>query len=553
MKDAQNSLFFKLFPKCRRTFDHTKFIFQKTSFRDMLLVPYTGPFGRPELLHLLRRTLFGINKSDVAYFNNQTLQQVVTTLLTPPPPPSNPPLVDYAGDPTLAIGTTWVNGPSNSNYQTQRGSSLRSWWSGQMLTQGVSLREKMVIFLHNHAPTTVGGAVNEAIYAYRYNVLLRNYALGNFKAFIRALTIDPAMLYYLNGRSNFRNAPNENYARELQELFTVGKDLPAYFTEGDVQQAAKVLTGWRVNNTTLQTYFDSNVHDPANKTFSNFYGNTVIQGRTGPTAGDLELDDLLNMIFAHPEVARYLVRKIYRFFVYYDIDSAIEANVIVPLADLFRSGNYAIAPVLRALFSSQHFFDQIESKGCYIRNPLEFCVGTGRTLGLTGMAAASDTTGRYRNYRFFRDSANQQTMDIGGPPDVSGWPAYYQMPGFHELWINADTLRKRKEFIDRMIVSGSSGMKADILLFTASLANPSDPNALIAEVIELLHTLPSDPPVIASLKSILLSNQASDSYWTVAWNTYQANPSNTTNLNVVRTRLQTFYQAVLGMAEYNLI
>jgi uncharacterized protein (DUF1800 family) len=516
----------------------------------MPLVPYTGPFGKPELLHLLRRAFFGVNKADLAYFSNKSLQQVVNILLTPPALQPNPPLADYTGDPAIAVGTTWVNGPSNNNYQTQRGSSLKAWWISQMLTPGVSIREKMVLFLHNHAPTTIGGAVNEAIFAYRYNVLLRTHALGNFKSFIRALTIDPAMLYYLNGRSNFKNAPNENYARELQELFTIGKDLSAHFTESDVQQAARVLTGWRVNTTTLQTYFDPNVHDTGNKTFSSFYNNTDIQGKMGPTAGDQELDALLNMIFAHPEVARYLVRKIYRFFVYYDIDSNIENNVIVPLADIFRNGNYEMAPVLQALFTSQHFFDQIESKGCMLRNPLEFCVGIGRIFGLTGLAG--DTTGLYRNYRFFRDNASQQTMDIGAPPDVSGWPPYYQKPNYHELWINADTLRKRKEFIDRIIISGSNGMKADIILFTAGLSNPADPNALIAEVLELVHTLPSDPTVIASLKSILLSNQASDAYWTIAWNTYQNNP-NTTNLNIVRTRLQTFYQAVLGMAEYNLI
>jgi uncharacterized protein (DUF1800 family) len=259
------------------------------------------------------------------------------------------------------------------------------------------------------------------------------------------------------------------------------------------------------------------------------------------------------MIFAHPEVARHIVRKIYRFFVYYDIDNSIENNVIVPLADIFRNGNYEIKPVLQALFTSQHFFDHIESKGCVIRNPLEFCVGTGRTFGLTGTAAPGDITGIYRNYRFFRDSANQQTMDVGTPPDVSGWPPYYQKPNFHELWINADTLRKRKEFLDRIVISGSNGMKADILLFTSTLSNPADPNALIAEVLELVHTLPSDSAVILSLKSILLSNQTSDAYWTVAWNAYQSNPTNMTNLNIVRTRLQTFYQAVLGMAEYNLV
>lgn len=518
----------------------------------MPLAPYTGPFNKPELLHLLRRCLFGVKKADLNVFTNKSLSYTVNYLLTVPTTPPNPPLVNYTGDPNNAVGTTWVDGPPNNNFQGQRGASLRAWWVGLMLNQSTNIREKMVLFLHNHAPTTIGGSVQEALIAYRYNALLRQYALGNFKSFIRALTIDPAMLYYLNGRSNFRNAPNENYARELQELFTVGKDLPTHYTESDVQQAAKVLTGWRVNTTTYQTYFDPNVHDTGNKTFSTFYGGTVIAGKTGATAGDQELDALLNMIFAHPEVARHIVRKLYRFFVYYDIDSNIENNVIVPLADTFRNNNYELKPVLQELFMSQHFFDQVESRGCHIRNPLDFCVGTGRTFGLTGTAAVGDIPGIYSNYTFFRTYANQQTMDPGNPPDVSGWPAYYQKPNYHELWANADTLRKRKDFVDRIAV-GTTGMKLDVLGFTASLSNPADPNALIAEVLELLHTLPSDSTTITSLKSILLSNQATDSYWTTAWTAYVNSPSNTTNLNIVRTRLQTFYQAVLGMAEYNLI
>lgn len=518
----------------------------------MSLPLYTGTFGNAELLHLLRRTTFGVKKADVLQFANQPLADVVDALLTASANPPAPPLADYTGDPDIPVGSTWVNGPSNASFGGQRNSSLRGWWFGLMLNQTPNIEEKMVLFLHNHTPTTIGSPVQQPIYAYRYNALLRQFALGNFKSFIRALTIDPAMLYYLDGRLNFNNAPNENYARELQELFTIGKDLAPSFTESDVQQAAKALTGWRVNDTTLQTYFDPTKHDTSNKTFSGFYNNTVITGQSGATAGDIELDALLNMIFAHPEVARFVVRKIYRFFVYYDIDNDIETNVIVPLADTFRNNNYEIRPVLEELLMSQHFFDQIESKGCHIRNPIDFCVGMGRIFGLVGTALPTDIPGTYNNYRVFRTYASQQTMDPGTPPNVSGWPAYYQGPNFHELWINSETLRRRKDFIDRLVV-GTSGMKANLLGFTASLNNPSDPNALIAEVLELVHTLPSDPATILSLKSILLSNQVDDFYWTTAWNSYVANPTNTTAINTVRSRLQTFYQAVLGMAEYNLI
>ena len=179
--------------------------------------------------------------------------------------------------------------------------------------------------------------VGNANWVFRQQELIRQYTLGNYKNLVRDITKDIAMLRYLNGYLNQASAPDENYARELMELFTLGKGPGSQYTENDVKEAAKVLTGWQVNATTYTTVFNSNRHSTANKTFSSFFNNTVITGRTGATAGDLELDDLLNMIFAQQEVAKYIVRKFYRWFVYYTIDSATETNVITPLADIFQN------------------------------------------------------------------------------------------------------------------------------------------------------------------------------------------------------------------------
>ena len=350
---------------------------------------------------------------------------------------------------------------------------------------------------------------------------------------------------------NTRTAPNENYGRELQELFTVGKDSPPYYTEGDVQTAAKVLTGWEIDAPNLTSKFTVSRHVTTDKTFSTFYGGTVITGRSDANAGMTELTDLLNMIFAKDEVAKYIVRKIYRFFVYYNIDATIEAQVITPLAATFRNSGYEIAPVMLELLSSQHFFDAVTSKGCMIKNPVEYIVGLARHFGLT-YTTAPDFINQYKNWRYFLDQGTNQQMKIGNPPNVAGWAAYYQSPSYHELWINAETLRRKKEFADKLITSNSNGMSFNILGFTASLDNPSDPNDLIDEVIELMHVISEDTTIKAQLKSILLSNQTSDSYWSDAWNNYIGAPTNTTFRNTVQTRLRTFYQAVTSMAEYHL-
>jgi uncharacterized protein (DUF1800 family) len=522
----------------------------------MPITPYGGTWGQTQRLHLLRRTLFGASKADIAAFATMSMTDMVTSLLTFSTTPTTMPLVDYtANQPSIdTLNTTWVNSPTDSLNQFQRTQSLRGWWMGLMLQQERNIREKMTFFWHNHVPTDIGSSFGEAHYAYRYNVLLRQSCLGNFKTFIRQVSTQPAMLYYLSGISNSKTAPNENYGRELQELFCIGKDLIPSYTEADVQAAAQVLTGWQVDTPTLSSKFTLSRHTTTNKTFSGFYGNgtpVVITGRNDANAGATELDDLLNMIFAHPEVARYVVRKIYRFFVYYKIDATVETNVIVPLADLFRTGGYEILPVMQALFTSQHFYDMAFANSCMIKSPIDHNIGLARVFGVV-LPAATDIVNLYKDFRYFSDESDKQGQKPGNTPNVAGWPAYYQTPNFHELWITADTLRKRKEFCDKLLASNYNNMKVDVLAFTMTLDNPSDPNFLIDEALSLLHPLPSDVALKTSLKAILLSNQVTDSYWTTAWTNYIGTPTNTTYATTVRTRLQTLYQAITNMAEFHL-
>jgi uncharacterized protein (DUF1800 family) len=331
---------------------------------------YTGTFGNAELVHLLKRTLFGVKQSDIKTFSGKTLTEVVNTLLNnvnvPLPPINNYNDGTYT-DANVVLGQTWVNAAyTDGTANSRRSTSHKSWWMGQMIKQPPSIQEKMVLFWHNHFATQTE-TIADARYEYKHSALLRTLALGNFKTLVKQITVDPAMLKYLNGYLNVKNAPDENYGRELQELFTVGKGPNSLYTEADVKAAARVLTGYTINGTTISSGFDANKHDTANKQFSAFYGNKIITGKTG-AAGATELDEMIDMLFATNECALFICRRIYRFFVYYAIDDATEANVIVPLAAIFRSNNYEIKPVLQALFTSQHFFDQL-NRGV-LSNPL---------------------------------------------------------------------------------------------------------------------------------------------------------------------------------------
>lgn len=522
----------------------------------MALAVYSGTWGQTQLLHLLRRTLFGVKKTDLTHFAGKTMSEVVAELLAVPTAAPAPPVNHYQNyfstpDPQVALGETWVNLTNEGGlYQFQRLESLRGWWLGLMIEQQPSIVEKMTLFLHSHIPVEMGRVVSSPFYCYRYLALLRAHALGNFKNLVNAMTTDLAMMRYLNNEDNIKNAPNENYARELQELFTIGKDLPTAFTEDDVKAAARVLTGWRIAwPDTLQIYFLPSVHDEGNKVFSNFYNNTVITGRSGDNAGRDELNDLMDMIFAQNEVAKYIIRKIYRFFVYYKIDAAVETNVIVPLANTFRSNNYELLPVLLELFQSEHFYNPLYM-GCNIKNPLELAAGLARTFNVPPLT--SGITALYQRNQIIGKAASQMGMEAGAPPNVAGWEAYRIAPNYHENWITSDILRTRENFVESMVTHGFEYYTFDVLTFTTTLDNPENPNLLISEVLTLIHPLASQTAVVTALKNILLSNQTGDYYWTNAWTTYTADPSNAVNRDVVKTRLQNFYTAVLKMVEYQL-
>jgi uncharacterized protein (DUF1800 family) len=523
--------------------------------------PYTGPWGTNEVIHLLKRTMFGAKKTDVDYFDTRTMDQAVDELLNPTAANPAPPVKEYTTstqpgtpDTNIAQGSTWVNDINNDGtVQSQRRASYKKWWTGTLINQDRSIREKMVFLWIDH----FGNEANEVGYGnwvYMQHSLIRQHVLGNFKQMVDAITKDYAMLRYLNGYLNVASAPDENYGRELLELFTLGKGPASQYTEADVKETAKVLTGWRVNGTNYTTFFDPNRHSTVNKTFSSFFNNTVITGRTGATAGQLELNDLLNMIFAKDEVAKFIVRKFYRWFVYYEIDSATEANVITPLADIFRNNNYNIIPVLSALFKSEHFYDVL-NQSCLIKTPADIVIGTMREYNVR-MPVSTDWNTSYGHWNTLYAFMFTQGLNLHDPPNVAGMPAYYQEPSFHEIWITTDSLPKRNQYTDIMTNTGYSRngfrMQFEFVEYAKTLSNPGNPNDLINDALKYIYRLNLSPQVKDQMKiQMLLSNQLYDYYWTNAWSAYIASPT-VANFNIVNTRLRDLFRYLMNLSEYQL-
>ncbi len=523
------------------------------------IVPYSGVWGVAQARHLLRRTLFGFTKADVDFFAAMTMETAVDYIMNAPTTQPNPPVNGYntqnSTDPNIAAGSTWVNGPDDNNFTGKRRNSLYAWWMQQILKPERHIREKMVVFWHHHFATEVEN-VGSPIIAYNHHALLRKDCLGNFKTMVKDITVDSAMLRYLNGYLNTKTAPDENYARELMELFTLGKSADSQYSEDDVKAAAKVLTGWRINNSNFTSFFDATKHDTTNKTFSDFFKpNNVITGQTA-AAGANETDDLINMIFQKEDVvSKHIVRQLYRYFVYYVIDSTIETNVIAPLAADFKL-DWDIKKVVTALLKSQHFYDT-NYVGCYIKNPIDLVASTLKVFNIT--FPTTPVEDQYQAWYTMWAAAAIAGMALGNPPNVSGWPAYYQTPQFHQIWLNSDTLPKRIQAAVALMAVGypyrgnNNKLQADVIEFAKQFSNPSDPNILIQDCIDILSPFDLSSTTKAGLKqSTLLFGQSQDYYWTTAWNDYIANPTDANKKNTVNTGLILMLKYILDLAENQL-
>lgn len=547
------------------------------------IAPYTGAWTIWEAAHLLRRTGFGAKKADIDALLALSMSDAVNSLLniSAPTVPSAAALNYYQntlpdsggillGDTWTANNLTYVNSnDGTNNYYRQL--SLTSWNWGLCINDGTSIREKMTQFWYHFIPVNFDDlrntVNNSSTVSNDYMTLLRSNALGNFKTLIQAIAKSPAMLVFLGGQYSTATAPNENFGRELLELFTLGKVPTQNYTEDDVKSAAKVLSGWRVTNSNfnaaypLPVAFSSTYHNQTNKLFSGYFGSATINNQAG-AAGANEFDIFFNLLFTQQQttIAKYVCRRLYRFFVYYDIDANVEANVIAPLASLLISSNWEMAPVVSTLLKSEHFYDAA-NRGVMIKPPVDFLTGPVRTFNIntTPVAGATQVVNQYTIWNYFQNYAfNNLEQGIGLVPNVSGWKAYYQDPTYYQNWINSNTIQKRSAFLTALIsgfTTGTVNVKIDPIAFVQQFpsATIQDPDLLINAITPLLFAV--DLP--ASYKSdtkiaTLLNGQVTNSYWTTAWNNYVANPT-TGNTNTVKTRLNSLFTTFLQLAEFQLM
>jgi hypothetical protein len=524
------------------------------------LEPYTGPWEFVQAAHLLRRTMYGPNRAQIVDAVNNGLTATVSQLLNFGPMPDPPVHYEFEEDPAAPIGTTWVDKPyalDNFNLiRSRRRRSLYAWSVLNVYEESVSLREKLTLFWHNHFVTS---DINDPKYRYDYITRLRSNALANFRELTKAMTIDPSMLRYLNGNQNTKFAPNENFARELLELFTIGKGPQVgpgdytTFTEDDVVAMARILTGWRdrgFNDTEgipIESYFVQDRHDTGEKELSPRFDNIVISN-----ANENEYSNLIDIIFQQEEVAHFICRKIYRWFVFYEIPPEVETDVIAPMAQLLIDNDYEIAPVVEALFSSAHFYDEA-LRGCMIKNPWDYGLGLIKELGLS--VPNESLQPYYSTFYTAYGIMESLQMQYFSPPNVAGWTAYYQAPAFYQLWINSVTLPIRTQiatFLSTLgLQSGDTIIPVDYLEILNAFENPFEVNSVIDEFIKIL--LPKDLTQNQKdyLKEILIPGLP-DFEWNVEYSEYASDPENENIANGIIAKIKNLILAIVTLPEYQL-
>jgi uncharacterized protein (DUF1800 family) len=388
--------------------------------------------------HLLRRAGFGSTQAELDEYEQLGLEGAVDKL------------VHYESVSNADLESQLAG----LDFDFTRGLDVRLWWLYRMLYTARPLEEKMVFFWHDHFATSLQKVEPE--YMKAQNDLFRAYAVGNFKDFLVAVSKDPAMLDWLDNRTNRVGRPNENYARELMELFTLGEGNG--YTEEDIHEIARSFTGWTIRNDAY--LFAAGAHDTGSKTF---LGVTVPAG-----GGESDGVKVCETLAAHPGCGPFIVNKLFEFFAY----PGPSQNTVDKFADVYYRTGYNVREVMRAILVSDEFYSEKAVFGT-VKSPTEFAVGTLKALDATV------------DFRRLNGDLAAMGQILLAPPDVAGWDGGL-------TWINTTTLLARANFVNAIATDRNPNDRGYYVNVDALLSGREFKNAnkLVDFLVERLGPLP---------------------------------------------------------------
>lgn len=436
---------------------------------------------RDRIAHLLRRFGLGASEAEMDYYGQDGLKGAIQKLLA----------YDQVEEQEIPGPEAFAG--KNGGIKPQ---SLRAWWTHRILTTKRPLVEKMTLFWHDHFATSVA-KVDNALLMFGQNETLRENATGSFRTLLSEVSKDPAMMFWLDNQLNIAGKPNENFAREVMELFTLGV---GHYTEKDVQEVARAFTGWnytqrkgkRANQNTIRGgrpvfVFDESKHDAGAKT---------ILGKTGNFNGD----DVLGILCDHPQTSRYITQKLWTWFAYPNPDTGL----IDGLAAKFRASDLDIGVLLRAIMESPEFYSERAGWTVY-KNPIDFTVSTLRQLGANTPvemdAEGAIKAGTARQIAVTTTATKSMGMEILSPPDVAGWDG-------GAAWISSATMVERIRWADRLFAApalpaGQKGRRVATLNFpSAKLFESGEPMEVARKLCSIFDANLPEPKVRAVAEAV---------------------------------------------------
>jgi uncharacterized protein (DUF1800 family) len=542
------------------------------------LNPYTSVLGLRKAKHLLRRASFNYSKSELDAFAKLTANQAIVRLTLPTENTLSEP---YDPQPTSNPDGYWTSSPEHPNTfdgQGRKRAYVIAWWWYNAMNE-VSLKHKLTFFLHTCFTAAKDSGSGFSTNYYDHLRLLELFSYGNLQALSKKITLDNSMLNYLDNTTNNANNPNENYAREFLELFTIlkgpqiGEGDYTNYTETDVVQAAKVFSGFKRDFSRERKDFDTgipsgypskNQHDQNDKIFSHAFDNQVITGRDNAYGMMAELDDFVDMVFSKEETAKAYCRRLYRYFLKSEWNEEVENDIIAPLAVQLKENNYDLLPVVKTLLASEHFYDADDGDatneiiGALVKSPFQKISEVISMFNVNFPDPNSNPLHFYRNFfLYFVHNAflGGAGMSIFNPDSVAGYPASYQEPDFDRHWFSSNTLIARYKMIESLIYSTNtiSGGRNYALLDTVdfvekNVEDATDPRIMVKDISELLYPESIDDDRISYFVNILLDGYTDD-YWSSEWEGHFTSGDNTT----VKSRLDTLIIAMVNAAEFQLM
>lgn len=482
------------------------------------LAQRSGVLGTRLAAHLLRRSTYQVTKARIDAFALKTADQAVDELL------NFPALTHPAGPVSYLNNFAWITETPNTYNHGDLSGTLRrigaeGWWINELF-HDTSMRGRLSVF---HRTVWVTGLANDGHVNFNHFRLLQEMAKGSIRDLAYKMTLDIKMLFFLDNRLNLASAPNENYAREFLELFTIlkgpqiGPTNYTNYTENDIVEAARVLTGFTGgqsdyyrNNLDPETGLTTGIarhaqHDTGNKTFSAAFNNTVITGAVNTADNYRELNDFIDMVFGQLETARAYCRRLYRFFVCDIIDAEIESDIIEPLAIEMHANNYNVEIAVKHLLKSTHFYDEDDSSntdeiiGGKLKSAMMLWL---QTLSYLNMGDKLPPLSDPRNlfFRVWSITGRTNLEDMGQlmyPLTVEGYPGYFKEPDFSKNWFDSSSIANRYRLMESvlsgrrirdtatMLISGDTSFQADVYNFVATeYSNQLYADTLLLQILE---------------------------------------------------------------------